>query len=273
VITALVLLLLLADATSPILEKSMAPAEIYERCVAAMNANGKPAYAVYMLHVDAQHIDITRGYTSTGSPTTELKFGTFVHTSTYRVWYRAHDQKSLTQDLGSETTALTPPVPWALDLVGPPASPQNSSNESVGAGGAAIDQATQLLSEIYTNERDAYHISLVGMEEYGGHRVYHLDLENVGGDPNDHALRTLLVDSNSFRPLQVVVEVAQRSMMYGGGLIMSANFSEVGGYWLSTSGSVTGYGHFAFIHVQGTYTYTASDFTFPATLPDSMFSH
>jgi hypothetical protein len=237
-----------------------------------MNADPTPPYTIYTLHVDAQHIDVTRGYTKTGAPTTIMQFGAFHQQETYRVWYRARDQRSVMQDLSSHATTMVPPVPWALDLAAPLETTGSPSGETVSASGAAIDQATRLLSQVKVDAKNAYRITLVGIEEYAGHRAYHLALENTGGDPNDHPLRTLLVDAVTFRPLKIVIEVGQHTMFYGGGVTMSTSFGEVGGYWLSTSGSIIGNGRFTFIHVRGTYTYSASDFVFPPALPESMFT-
>lgn len=269
----LLALLLLADAGSTVPSTSADPYAIYERCVAMMNADPTPPYAVYVLRIEAQNINIVRGYSKSGAPTTKLEFGRTHEQAAYRVWYRARDQRSLMQDLASNAAVVTPPVPWALDLAAPPAgTTEDSTGQSVSGKSVEIEDATQLLSEVKIDAKDAYRISLAGMEMYAGHRAYHLAIENVGGDPNDHPLRTLLVDSETFRPLQVVIEVGQRGMLYGGGLTLSANFGAAGGYWLSTSGSVIGNGHFAFIRVRGTYTYSASDFVFPPELPKSMFN-
>jgi hypothetical protein len=257
---------------SPTPAKPLDPVAIYERCVAAMNAEPRPPYAIYSLRIEAHHLDIARSWTSSGASTTILSFGSWHHTSRFRVWYRTRDQHALTQDLIAKTETLEPPVPWALDLTPPPGGIPNASDENVSGEAAAIAQATILLSQVYVDEKAAYHISLGGTEEYNGHRVYELDLENVGGDPNDHPLRALLVDAASFRPRQVTIDVGERTMLFGGELTMTASFDQVGAYWLSTNGSIVGSGHFTFIHVHGTYTYEASDFLFPAQLPESTFS-
>jgi hypothetical protein len=269
---ALVAVLLLADVGSPVTGTLTDPYAIYERCVAMMNSDSSPPYTIYTLQIDAQHIDISRGYTKTGAPTTMLHFGAFDQQKTYRVWYRARDQKSVTQDVTSHAAALAPPVPWALDLATPLTSTGSPSGETTSADGVAVDQATQLLSQVKVDAKNDYRITLAGEEQYAGHPAYRLALENIGGDPNDHPLRMLLVDAVSFRPLQIVIEVGQRTLFYGGGVTMSASFSEVGGYWLSTRGSIIGNGRFAFIQVHGTYTYSASHFVFPPQLPESMFT-
>ena len=249
----------------------MDPSVIYERCIAMIDADRMPPYAIYTLHVDAQHIDISRDYSKTGAPTTLLHFGTFNKHSTYRVWYRSRDQRSVMQDLASNAINYGAAVPWALDLAAPIANSANTSGQAVGGDAVAIDDATQLLSEVKTAAKNAYRISFAGVERYDGHIAYHLNLEGISGDPNDHPLRTLLVDTASFQPLQVVIEVGQRTVLYGGGLTMSANFGDVGGYWVSTSGSIVGNGRFTFIHVRGTYTYAVTDFLAPSQLPTSIF--
>jgi hypothetical protein len=263
---------LVAAAPSPATSPLMDPITIYERCIAMMDADQMPQYAIYTLHTDAQHIDISRIYTKTGATTTLLHFGTFNRQNAYRVWYRARGQRSVMQDLTSHAAEYGPPVPWALDLAAPNTNSGTTSGQAVGSDAVAIDDATQLLSDVRTEAKSAYRISLTGVEKYAGHFVYHLSLESVSGDPNDHPLRTLLVDTVSFQPLQLVIEVGQRTMLYGGGLTMSVSFGDVGGHWLSTSGSIVGIGRFAFIHVRGTYTYAVSDFLAPSQLPDSIFA-
>lgn len=269
-IAGLVASLLVADAAPP--SPPPDPVAIYERCVAAMRDAARPPYAEYTLSIDAHHLDISRDFTSSGAATTILHFGSFTHVAALRLTYRERDQKTVVEDVIGKTSTVGPPLPWALDLTPPPAGIPSPADENVSGQAVDIAQATILISHIYIDEKDAYHITLAGVEEYAGHRVYHLTLQNVGGDPNEHPLRTLFVDAASYRPRQVTIEVGERTMMFGGDLTMSANFDQVGDYWLSTNGSIVGNGHFTFIHVHGTYTYSATDFAFPATLPDSIFT-
>ena len=267
-----VVLLASADVSTPASGELSDPHAIYQRCIAMMNAERTPPFMIYTLHVDAHHLDVSRGYSSTGAPTTLMHFGTFRQQADYRVWYRASDQRSVMQDSTTHATIVAPPVPWALDLAAPPTGTASPSSETVSGNAAAIDQATRLLSQVKVDADSAYRMTLVGQEEYAGHRAYRVNFENISGDPNDHPLRTLVVDAVSFQPLEIVIDVAQSNMLYGGGLTLSANFSDVGGYWLSTDGAIVGNGHFTFISIHGTYSYSASNFSFPPQLPESMFA-
>lgn len=248
------------------------PYAIYERCDNAMRENQSPPYLTYVLHVDADHINISRKYTSTGDPTTTLHFGIEHRKATYRVWYRSRDGKSLTQDLGSGELAVSPPVPWSLDFRPAPAwSASPTPGETVASGTVTTDAAGKLLAEITIDQSRFYNITYAGMETIADRQAYHLILKNISGDPNDHALRDLLVDTTSFRALQAVLEVGQTNLLYGGRLRLRVGFSQVGPYWLNTEGTIEGRGHYAVFFVNGSYDYAASQIQFPQQLPDRYF--
>jgi hypothetical protein len=268
--STLVALALVAFAGSPT-PASPDPYQIYERCVVAMANTPEPPFEFYQLHVAANRIDITRGYSSAGTPTTTLHFGNPRERATYRVWVRNSDQRSFMQDIASRAASVTPPVPWQLDFHVPASDDGRQPRETVASHAVTVNQATKLLSEVEVDHRSNYQITFGGMEQYEHHAAYRLLLQSVTGDPNDHPLRELVVDATSFRAWQVVAQVGQGGWLFGGGLVLTANFEPVGGYWVSTSGSVDGSGHYAFFHLDGTYSYLASDFSFPSALPKSYF--
>jgi hypothetical protein len=271
-IRALALLAIIATATPARPATQLDPYTIYGRCIDAMRDRPVPAYASYLLSVDAHHIDITRGYNNAGAPTTTLHFGLSTRSATYRVWYRERDATSLMQDTASSNMTFGPPVPWALEFRSPahqadPPPPK----ETVRAGAVTIDEASKLLSQVSVNESTDYRISLAGMENDGGNLAYRLMLVNKSGDPNAHPLRELIVDASTFRARQVDFQLSQNGSLFGGALDVRANFGSVGPYWLNTDGAVNGGGHYAFLHMGGSYTYRAASFSFPADLPNAYF--
>ncbi len=244
---------------------------IYHRCIQVMRDRPVPAYSSYLLQVDADHIDITRGYNSAGWPTTILHFGLGNHATTYRVWYRARDAMSLMQDITSSNMTSGPPVPWALEFRSPPQPDPAPAQETVKFGSVTIDQASKLLNQVSVDQSGFYRISLAGIENVDGHPAYRLALINKWGDPNSHPLRELVVDAASYRARQVSFELGQDGKLFGGTLDVLANFGPVGAYWLNTDGVVNGRGHYAFLHLGGSYAYRAINFAFPSDLPSSYF--
>jgi hypothetical protein len=248
------------------------PHLIYARCIKAMSENPFPPYMTYVLNVDADHISISRRYDGNDMPITILHFKISHHQHAYRVWYRGRDQKSLMQDLGSKEIAVAPPIPWALDFRNRPEVPDPPAPlETASSGAIATNEEGALLREVTTDQSPYYRITFAGMETVDSHPVYHLLLQSTSGDPNAHALRELFVDTTSFRARELVMEVGQHTVLYGGRLELKAMFSQVGPYWLNTSGTIEGRGYYAIFFLNGSYVYNASDFDFPAHLPDAYF--
>lgn len=248
------------------------PYEIYGRSVAMTQANPAPPFASYVLQVSANHFDLTRDYDASGAPTTTLHFGLGHAQAAYRVWYRASDVKTLMQDVQSSDVSVVPPVPWPLDFTDCARDCNAPVNEKVRMGSVTVNQMAKLLSSIAVDQHDQYRITLAGVETDNGQPAYHLLLQNVAGDPNQHPLRELFVDTRSFRVRQVVLEVGQHGPLFGGSLQLRAHFSMVGPYWINTDGEVAGGGHYAFLHLNGSYAFHASNFDFPKRLPSWYFN-
>src|SRR5215469_12440136 len=135
---------------------------IYRHCVAAMANTPAPPYAYYVLQVNANRLDLTRGYADDGHPTMMLHFMVRPHANTYRVWYRFRDTRSLMQDIASSDRTISPPVPWALSFHRAKASTRvgGSSGGDIGQTSVQLDQATELADQIESDESAYYQIAL-----------------------------------------------------------------------------------------------------------------
>ena len=245
---------------------------IYRRCVAAMARTPAPPYAYYVLQINSNRLDLTRGYADDGHPTMMLHFMVRPHANTYRVWYRFRDTRALMQDMASSSRTITPPVPWALSFHHSKAAmPTGASGSEVGESGVELDSATELADKVESDDSAFYTISLTGLIDYQGHPAYDLALRNVAGDPNGHPLRELIVDRRSFRIWQLALELGRPEGALNGSLQVRASFRPVGRYWLNDAGTLVGEGHVAFMRFRGSYDYTATQFRFPRDMPDSYF--
>ena len=245
------------------------PYEVYLRCVEAMQSNPIPKYVSYDLKVYSNHINITRAYDSAGYPTTTLHFGVGHEEDAYLVRYRASDGTSSMRDSATHDVTIGPPVPWPLDFrsFGKHAP---STGETVTAGSVTTDSASSLLDQLSVNQCPQYRVTFApnGVTP----QSYTLELTSISGDPNAHALRELVVDAASFRALAATFEVGQHHFLFGGTLRLRVAFAQVGDYWLNTDGVLTGRGHYAFVPLQGSYAYHATNFHFPARLPGRPFA-
>ncbi len=242
---------------------------VYLRCVQAMQDNLVPRYLSYVLHVRADHIDVTRAYDSAGYPTTTLHFGAGHKAAAYVVHYRADDARSSMRNLASGDLTVGPPVPWPLDLTSFGATAP-TSDETVNSGSLTTDAASKLLGELRVDQSRYYRIVFAanGITP----QSYVLTLASSSGDPNAHALRELVVDAQSYRVLAATFEVGQRHFLFGGTLRLHVAFSQVGQYWLNTSGTIVGHGHYAFIPLSGSYAFQATRFAFPEDLSKESFT-
>jgi hypothetical protein len=245
------------------------PYLIYSRCVTAMRESPTPPFMTYDLHIDADHISVSRTFLN-DAPVTTLHFRITHNRQNYRVWYRGRDQKALMQDLDSNQVAVAPPVPWALDFHSRTADP-SSALENANSGGVTTNEEGALLRELSTDQSRDYRITFAGMVNDDNQPAYRLLLQSVSGDPNAHALRQLVVDPTTYRARQVVMEVSEHKALYGGRIAITANFSQVGPYWISTTGSITGRGYYMIFFLNGSYTFTTSNIRFPENIPAAYF--
>lgn len=247
---------------------SLSAHDAYVRCVHAMQDSPTPRYLTYTLHVDADHINIARGYDSSGLAMTQLQFGVSHENDVYRVSYRASDGKSLMRDLSSGAVTIGPVVPWSLDFSNLAQQPAPVADETVSAHSVTTDATSSLLGQLDVDQSPFYRISLAPDSNASS---YHLVLESLSGDPNAHALRELVVDPLTFRVQSATFEVGQHRWLFGGNLRLRVLFSQVGPYWLNVGGEIFGTGHYAFVPLHGSYSYHASNISIPVNLPAQTF--
>jgi len=238
----------------------MTPDEILGRTETTLRANEDPPYMAYTMHEVFVHHGNRHEYT-------------------YHVWYRS-DGKGLMQSTtpgrrGRPETFFGYPFPSAPDNnillyatpapVSPPPPPVGSPPP--GAGG--ITPPPLLTNETVHGDR-YYIVSLVGIEDYQGHPVYHLALRAVR-DERSHPWKDLWVDTQTFQVWHAYADALGSSGPLTGRVTADVRFAPVGNYWLVQQATADGQGRIGFISDSGHYEYYFSEFTFPMTLPDWYF--
>jgi len=234
---------------------------ILHKAEAAARANPDPPYTVYDMH----EIFIHHGHQ---------------YAYDYHVWYRS-DGKALMQNVvadrsGHHEQHFGYPFPFAPDInillyatPPPAAAPVVTATPAPAASGAT---APQLISVQAITANRFYTVTLVGLEDYQGHSVYHLALTpgpNV--DQKAHPWRDLWVDTQTFEVWKAHAYGCCSIGLATGTIEGTAEFEPVGQYWLLAHASGYGEGHIAFISDSGQYEYFFSGFDFPASLPDWYF--
>jgi len=115
-----------------------------------------------------------------------------------------------------------------------------------------------------------YDVSLVGLEDYQGRRVYHLALRAVR-DEQAHPWKDLWIDVSSFQVWKAHANASGSKGPGHGSVDATAEFEQVGPYWLLARATGDGEVHIGFISDSGHYEYTFSDFGFPTSIPDWFF--
>jgi len=242
---------------SPSPQSTLTPDDIFHKAIAATRNNPDPPYITYMMH----EIFVHHGRTFTYD---------------YRVWYRT-DGKGLMQSAsptrnGQAETRFGYPFPSAPDnnilLYATPPPPSSPPPGPIGT--PAPGTAPPLLGVQPIVADRYYDVSLLGLEDYEGHPVYHLGLRAVR-DEDQHPWKDLWIDVRSFEVWKAHASASGRRGPMTGSIDFSVVFAPVGPYWMVASAVGDGEGHFGFIGDSGHYEYAFSDFGFPATLPDWFF--
>ena len=243
---------------TPTAAPSLSPDEIFHKAIRALRQNPDPPYITYMMHEVFVHHGRSYAYD-------------------YRVWYRT-DGKGLMQDVdsargGRQDTYFGYPFPSAPDnnillyatpppISTPLPSPQNSAPP--GMTPAPLLGVEPVRSDRY------YDVSFVGRENYEGHQVYHLALRAVR-DEQAHPWKDLWIDVNSFQVWKAHANASGSRGPGHGSVDATAEFEQIGPYWLLARATGDGEVHIGFISDSGHYEYTFSDFGFPASVPDWFF--
>lgn len=234
---------------------------VLRKAEAAARANPDPPFIVYDMH----EIFIHHGRQFTYD---------------YHVWYRTDGhalmQNVLTDRNGHHEQHFGYPFPFAPDInillyatPAPTAAPLVVATPTPAPSGHT---SPPLISIQAITASRYYTVSLIGLEDYQGHSVYHLGLTPLPGiDQKAHPWRDLWVDAQTYEVWKAHALGCCSIGLATGTIEGTAEFEPVGPYWLLAHASGYGQGHIAFISDSGQYEYFFSGFDFPETLPDWYF--
>jgi hypothetical protein len=147
---------------------------------------------------------------------------------------------------------------------------QASAYESSSAPQPAADAgAPAVIGRVSSRPRD-YDPILIGPEQLAGASVYHLKLV-PRADPEHHPIRDLWVDTRTFDPRRIAIEVWANAGPARSRPTVTVDFAPVDGTWLISQASMDFVLRFAFLSYGGSAAYHTSDISFPAVEPDWMF--
>ncbi len=265
-------------APSPTPIATLNPISIYLRAIAAMKEADarRPAYAAYQLDYTGHNLvlapETTNGKTEW---ITNIRHANDSHS--YQVWYRAHDDKALTQDRVTHDAyrgeaLLAPVAANVLESASPSPSPNASPHPTAsGAPDTPVGATTEVLGSVSVEASRYYDITLVGIENLHGHEVYHLHL-HANKDTTDHPLTDLYIDTATYLVRAAHAEVTLRGVIFALGVAVDVAYEPVGAYWLLDDLHVHGNGYALFYHANVDCTMVLHDITLPASLPDSYFA-
>lgn len=235
---------------------------VLRKAEAVARANSDPPYTVYDMH----EIFIHHGHQFTYD---------------YHVWYRADGsalmQNTATDRAGHHEQRFGYPFPFAPDInillyatPAPTPTPVIVATPSPSASIGATPPPVILVQAITASRY--YTVTLVGIEDYQGHSVYHLGLlplQNV--DEQTHPWKDLWVDAQTFEVWKAHARAGGSKGPLTGVIEGTAEFEPVGQFWLLSHASGYGQGRMGFISDSGQYEYFFSGFDFPDSLPDWYF--
>jgi hypothetical protein len=126
-----------------------------------------------------------------------------------------------------------------------------------------------VIGRVVSTARD-YDPTLLGTEDLAGARVYHLKLV-PRFDPQHHPIRDLYVDTTSFDPRRIAIEVWAAAGPVRSRPTVSVDFAPIDGTWLISHAAMDFVLRFAFLNYAGSAEFRTSDISFPAAEPDWMF--
>lgn len=234
---------------------------ILRNAEAAARANADPQYTVYDMHEIFIHHGRQFAYD-------------------YHVWYRS-DGKALMQNAapdrnGRHEQRFGYPFPFAPDInillyATPPPTPEPAVI-AVPSPGASGNTPPPIIGVQVVTANRYYSVTLVGLEDYQGHSVYHLALlPQPGVDEKSRPWKDLWVDAQTFEVWKAHARASGTEGPLTGVIEGTAEFEPVNGYWLLAHVTGYGQGHALFISDSGQYEYYFSGFDFPITLPEWYF--
>jgi hypothetical protein len=234
---------------------------VLRKAEAVARANPDPAYTVYDMH----EIFIHHGRQFTYD---------------YHVWYRS-DGHALMQNVATDRSGhheqhFGYPFPFAPDInillyatPAPTTAPHVVVTPTPNASGST---SPPLISVQAITASRYYTVTLVGLEDYQGHSVYHLALQPLPNvDERSHPWKDLWVDAQTFEVWKAHARAAGTNGLLSGSIEGTAEFEPVGAFWLLAHASGSGEGRMGFVSDSGQYEYFFSGFDFPDSLPDWYF--
>jgi hypothetical protein len=203
------------------------------------------------------------------------------YTYDYHVWYRTSDGKGLMQNAvgdryGHHEQRFGYPFPFApdyniLQYATPPPTPMPVLIATP-APGPSGSTPVPLIGVMAVTANRFYSVTLVGLEDYQGHSVYHLALlPQPDVSEKDHPWKDMWVDTQTFEVWRAHARASGTLGPMTGEIEGTGEFEPVNGYWLLAHASGGGGGHVAFVSDSGQYEYYFSGYDFPNTLPDWYF--
>lgn len=134
---------------------------------------------------------------------------------------------------------------------------------------APSESGPPVIGHVVSTARD-YDPTFVGTEELAGARVYHLKLV-PRFDPQHHPIRDLYVDTTTFDPRRIAIEVWAEAGPVRSRPTVTVDFAPVQGTWMIAHATMDFVLRLAFFNYGGSAEYRTSDISFPASEPDWMF--
>jgi hypothetical protein len=155
-------------------------------------------------------------------------------------------------------------------LVKPRAGEAPSAYESASTAAPAPEpNAPPVIGRVAATTRD-YVPTFIDTEPLGDACVYHLKLA-PRFDPQHHPIRDLYVDTTTFDPRRIAIEVWAAVGPVRSRPTVVADFTPVDGTWIISHASMDFVLRLAFLSYGGSAEFRTSDIRFPATEPDWMF--
>jgi hypothetical protein len=126
-----------------------------------------------------------------------------------------------------------------------------------------------VIGRVVSTDRD-YDPTLVGIEQLDGSRVYHLKLA-PRYDPQHHPIRDLWVDTATYDPRRIAVEVWAEAGPVRSRPTVVVDYAPIDGTWLIAHASTDFVLRFGFLSYGGSGEFRITDVTFPDSEPDWMF--
>jgi hypothetical protein len=134
---------------------------------------------------------------------------------------------------------------------------------------AADAAGPHLIGHVSSHPRD-YDPTLIGIEQIGGARVYHLKLV-PRFDPQHHPIRDLYVDTQTYDPRRMAIEVFAAVGPVRSRPTVVVDFAPVDSTWMIDHASMDFVLRLAFLAYGGSAEYRTSEISFPASEPDWLF--